>query len=185
MTDEQAKQFEENMRLVPFVLRRWFKAYRDIGDYDDVLQIGHIGLMRAVESYKPDKGFSFSTYAVKCIRNEILQSLRQARARPPTTSLDALMDEEGMTLLDILPAPGTDVDQLAYARERIQAISDAFDGEPILREVALKQMTQQEAAELLGISQAKVSRRLNAILKQHSKEEDNGQDQFDCHGDDP
>ena len=85
--DEDARQklIEHNMRLIVHVARK----YKIPGcTFDDLISIGSIGLIKAVRSYDMDTGTSLSTYAARCIENEILMSLRQSRKQQGDVSLD-------------------------------------------------------------------------------------------------
>lgn len=177
MTTEQEKLVEENLRLVDFVIRRKFPRWREIGEYEDVQQTGRIGLCKAAQTYDPDKGRMFSTYAAKCIRNELKMALRGVYAlsrerEDRQLSIDAVLGDDDFTLADIVPDPDADTERQTEVREKLQKLMAAFEDEPILFAVATKQMTQAEAAELLGISQPHVNRRIKSILRHMLKKEE-------------
>ena len=184
MTTEQEKLVEENLRMVDFVIRRKFPRWREIGEYEDVQQTGRIGLCKAAQTYDSGKG-QFSTYAAKCIRNELKMALRGVYAlsregEDRQLSIDAVLGDDDFTLADIVPDPGADTERQAEVREKLQKLMAAFEDEPILFAVATKQMTQAEAAELLGISQPHVNRRIKSILRHMLKKEDkHDQDQHE------
>lgn len=169
MTTEQEKLVESNLRLVDFVIHRKFPYWREIGEYEDTQQIGRIGLCKAAKTYDPTKGFSFATYAVKCVHNELKLSLRNInalsrRGEDRLLSMDAALDDDGFTLADLVSDPGADTEHQLEVREKLQKLKEAFEDEPILFAVATKQMTQREAADILGISQPQVCRRIKSIL---------------------
>lgn len=169
MTTEQETLVESNLRLVDFVIRRKFPRWREIGEYEDVQQIGRIGLCKAAQTYDPDKGRMFSTYAVKCIRNELKMALRCVNAlsrdgEDQRLSMDAVLGDDGFTLADLVPDPRADTERQLEVREKLQKLTEAFEDEPILFAVATRQMTQMEAADILGISQPHVRRRIKSIL---------------------
>ena len=175
MTTEQEKLVEGNLRLVDFVIRRKFPRWREIGEYEDVQQIGRIGLCKAAQTYDPDKGRMFSTYAAKCIRNELKMALRSINAPPRegedrAISLYSLIGEDASELLSLIPDPGADTEHQLEVREKIQKLTEAFEDEPILFAVATKQMTQMEAADILGISQPHVRRRIKSILDAYDRQ---------------
>lgn len=184
MTDAQKQLTEANIGLVPFIVRKHYPDASEIGTFGDRVQIGYVGLCRAAQTFDPEKGFTFATYAVKCIRNELnreLRTTRAARRTGETLSLDKLYGDASTPLLNLIPDPGADSERLIEAREAYKAIEKAFDGEPVLLAVATRQMTQAEAADLLGISQPHVGRRIKAILKNYFEKEDtHGKDQHDC-----
>lgn len=169
MTAEQEKLVESNLRLVDFVIRRKFPRWREIGEYEDVQQIGRIGLCKAAQTYDPDKGRMFSTYAAKCIRNELKMALRGINAlsregEDRRLSMDAVLGDDDFTLADLVPDPGADTEHQLEVREKLQKLTEAFEDDPILFAVATRQMTQMEASDILGISQPHVRRRIKSIL---------------------
>ena len=108
--DEDARQMliEHNMRLIVHIA----KKYKIPGcTFDDLISIGAVGLIKAVRSYKLDSGTSLSTYAARCIENEILMCLRQSRKQQADVSLNEPLgtDKDGnaVTFADLL---GTDPD---------------------------------------------------------------------------
>lgn len=174
MTAEQETLIEDNLRLVDFVIRRKFPRWREIGEYEDVQQIGRIGLCKAAQTFDPAKGHTFSTFAVKCIRNELKMALRAVNAlshegETKSISLYSLIGEDATELLNLIPDPSADTENQLEVQEKLRKLRAAFEDEPILFAVATKQMTQDEAAELLGISQPHVYRRIKSILKTYAK----------------
>lgn len=174
MTTEQEKLVEGNLRLVDFVIRRKFPRWREIGEYEDVQQIGRIGLCKAAQTYDPDKGRMFSTYAAKCVCNELKMALRSVNApsrerEDRTISLYSLIGEDTAELLSLIPDPGADTEHQLEVREKLQKLTEAFEDEPILFAVATRQMTQMEAADILGISQPHVRRRIKSILDAYDR----------------
>ena len=169
MTTEQEKLVESNLRLVGHTLRKYYPKDLPIGDRDDVWQIGCIGLCKAAMTFEPAKGFTFATYAVKCIRTEIQHELRKLQAMRRTTdesvlSLDAPIGEDSEEFSGLIPDPSADTEHQLEVREKLQKLMAAFEDEPILFAVATRQMTQMEAADILGISQPHVRRRIKSIL---------------------
>lgn len=162
------KLIEHNLRLVAHLA----KKYEGSGeDPDDLISIGTIGLIKAVESYHPDRGTKLATFAARCINNEILMYLRSNRKHRRDTSLyDPIgTDKDGneMTLVDLLGSDADDViDQVDFTWER----QKMFENLPLLaereREVICKRFgipdgeerTQREIAAELGISRSYVSR---------------------------
>lgn len=174
MTAEQEKLVEDNLLLVDFVIRRKFPRWREIGEYEDVRQTGRVGLCKAAQTYDADKECRFSTYAVKCIRNELKMALRSVNAlsrdgEDQRLSMDAVLGDEDLTLADLVPDPGADTERQMEVRDKLQKLLTAFEGEPILFAVATRQMTQMEAADLLGISQPHVRRRIKSILDAYDR----------------
>ena len=175
--DENAKNIliEHNLRLVVFLA----KKYENTGyEIDDLVSIGSIGLIKGINTYKPDKNIKLATYASRCIANEILMFLRKNKKRKTEISFeDALnYDNEGneLHLEDIL---GTEddlvskeyedkVDKLALQKE-INKLKPR-DKQIMVMRYGLnntKEYTQKEVAELLGISQSYISRIEKKVIK--------------------
>ena len=175
--DENAKNIliEHNLRLVVFLA----KKYENTGyELDDLVSIGSIGLIKGINTYKPDKNIKLATYASRCIANEILMFLRKNKKRKTEISFeDALnYDNEGneLHLEDIL---GTEddlvskeyedkVDKLALQKE-INKLKPR-DKQIMVMRYGLnntKEYTQKEVAELLGISQSYISRIEKKVIK--------------------
>lgn len=168
--DEEArnKLIEHNLRLVAHIV----KKFENTGeDNEDLISIGTIGLIKAIESYQQGKGTKLATYAARCIENEILMHLRSLKKAKKDVSLHDPIgtDKEGneISLLDIL---GSDKDeivdkvQLKIERSNIYNhihILDEREQEVIRARFGLggeEEKTQREIAKELGISRSYVSR---------------------------
>lgn len=168
--DEEARQMliEHNMRLIVHIARK----YKIPGcTFDDLISIGAIGLIKAVRSYNMDSGTSLSTYAARCIENEILMCLRQSRKQQADISLNEPLgtDKDGnaVTFADLL---GTDPDLVeSEVRRRItlSAVQRALPALPEREKLVLSMRyglndgvmhPQHEIARVLGISRSYVSR---------------------------
>ena len=169
------KLVEHNLRLVVFLA----KKYESTGyDLEDLVSIGSIGLIKAIETYKPDKNIKLATYASRCIANEILMYIRKNKKRRSEVSLEDSLtyDAEGneLHLEDIL---GTDeniifnefsrkVDKELLKSELIRL----NDREKLIMTLRYglnntDEYTQKEVAEMLGISQSYISRIEKKIIK--------------------
>lgn len=167
--DEARKELiTHNLRLVSHIARKY-----QVPGYgqDDLISIGVIGLIKAVNSYKPDSGTALGTYAARCIENEILMTLRSSRKRQGDVSLqDAIgTDGEGndITFMDVL---GTDQDALeeeVIRRVTIDRVHHALHLLPARERLVLEmryglqdgiQHPQHEIARILGLSRSYVSR---------------------------
>lgn len=174
--DEEVKSslVEHNLRLVVYIARKFDNTG---ADSDDLVSVGTIGLIKAVNSFRPDKNIKLATYASRCIENEILMYLRRLVRVRNEVSFDEPLntDWEGNELLlsDIL---GTDSDSIykdiesgvekellrsALARlpereRRIMNLRFGLDGR--------EEMTQKDVADLLGISQSYISRLEKKII---------------------
>lgn len=174
--DAKAKLIEHNLRLVAHITKKY---YATGGDQDDLISIGTIGLIKAVTSFKSDKGSRFATYASRCIENEILMFLRKASARRAEISIDEPLrsDENGGELLlsDVL---GGDADEISreleeeeerrLVRELVAALG-ARERSIIELRFGLnggRELTQKEVADRLHISQSYISRLEKRIMAQ-------------------
>ncbi|MFC3883008.1 RNA polymerase sporulation sigma factor SigK [Bacillus songklensis] len=159
---------EHNLRLVAHIV----KKFENTGeDSEDLISIGTIGLIKAIESYSQGKGTKLATYAARCIENEILMHLRALKKTKKDVSLhDPIgQDKEGneISLIDVLKSESDDVIdtiQLNMELEKIKEYIDILDDrerEVIVGRFGLdlqKEKTQREIAKELGISRSYVSR---------------------------
>ena len=161
------------------------KYYAQSSDQDDLISIGTIGLIKAINTFKPDKNIKLATYASRCIENEILMYLRRNSKTRLEVSIDEPLnvDWDGNELLlsDIL---GTDEDVICQGIEdEVEkdllntAISHLEPRERKIVELRYgladedgEEMTQKEVADLLGISQSYISRLEKKIMKRLKKE---------------
>lgn len=168
--DKEARNLliEHNLRLVAHIVKK-FENTRE--ENEDLISIGTIGLIKAIESYSPGKGTKLATYAARCIENEILMHLRALKKVRKDVSLhDPIgQDKEGneISLLDILQADVDDVvDTIQLNMEKKQIyeyihILDDREKEVVIGRFGLdlkKEKTQREIAKELGISRSYVSR---------------------------
>ncbi len=180
--DAEAKDklVEHNLRLVVYLAKKFESTGLDM---EDLVSVGTIGLIKAVNSYKPDKQIKLATYASRCIENEILMYMRKLSKRKSEVSLDEPLnvDGEGNELLlgDILGTDGEAVYQnvesqverqlleeglhkLSKREQRIIEMRFGLDGE--------EERTQKEVADLLGISQSYISRLEKKIISRLKRE---------------
>lgn len=171
LNDQDAKQIlvERNLRLVVYIA----KKFENTGiDFEDLISIGTIGLMKAINTFNVDKNIKLATYASRCIENEILMQLRKNTRIKNEVSIDEPLNKDGdgneLLLSDIL---GTDNDITSKAIEdevdmkllKI-AISKLNDREKYIMQLRFgigkddKEKTQKEVADMLGISQSYISR---------------------------
>ncbi len=180
--DEAARQelIEHNLRLVVYIARRFENTGINI---EDLISIGTIGLIKAVETYRMDKNIKLATYASRCIENEILMYLRKNASRRGEVSFDEPLntDWDGNELLlsDVL---GTDEDIVMRPieedvdRSLLAAAIDTLS--PREREIITlrfglgggREQTQKEVADRLGISQSYISRLEKRIINRLKKE---------------
>ena len=166
---------EHNLRLVAYIARRFENTGINI---EDLISIGTIGLIKAVNTYRSDKNIKLATYASRCIENEILMHLRKTAPQKSEVSFDEPLntDWDGNELLlsDIL---GTDADTVSTDIEKdaersmlYQAIGSLESRERSIMELRFglrkggKEHTQKEVADLIGISQSYISRLEKRIM---------------------
>ena len=175
--DKEAKDIliERNLRLVAHVV----KKYPGAGDNDDLISIGTIGLIKAITSYNDSKGTRLSTYAARCIENEVLMSIRQNKKRQNEVSLHDPVgtDSEGkeISLMDRLSMESEDVFEKVETKLRVKELYKRMKSVLGNRERKIVEMryglagskglTQKEIAYLMGISRSYVSRIEKKALK--------------------
>lgn len=179
MGDPRARDvlIERNLRLVAHVVKKYQSLDEDL---DDLISIGTIGLIKAVSTFDSKKATRLSTYAARCIDNELLMMLRSKKKHSKEVSLyDPIgTDREGneISLLDIIESPPLDVVELYSTNQNIQLLSRLLDSclsDKEYQVICLRyglfgkeEHTQKEIAKRLNISRSYVSRiEKNAILK--------------------
>ena len=171
---------EHNLRLVVYIARKFENTGINV---EDLISIGTIGLIKAINTFRPDKNIKLATYASRCIENEILMYLRKNQNVKTEISIDEPLnvDWDGNELLlsDIL---GTDNDVTYQSIEKevdIKLLSIAMEKlskreQEIMRLrfglCGNKEKTQKEVADLMGISQSYISRLEKRIIKRLKKE---------------
>lgn len=182
--EKEAKSslIEHNLRLVVYIAKKFDNTSVGV---EDLISIGTIGLIKAINTFNPDKNIKLATYASRCIENEILMYLRRISKTKMEVSIDEPLnvDWDGNELLlsDIL---GTDEDVIYKGMEEelekdllMDAIDRLSPREKRIVELryGLKdedgaEMTQKEVADLMGISQSYISRLEKKIMKRLKKE---------------
>ena len=180
--DENARKLlvEHNLRLVVYIARRFESTGINL---EDLISIGTIGLIKAINTFDPGKKIKLATYASRCIENEILMYIRKTANQKAEVSLDEPinMDCDGNELLlsDIL---GTDEDVILRPLEEDvdkKVLHQALDTLPPREQEIVflrfglagrKELTQKEVAQQMGISQSYISRLEKRILQRLRKE---------------
>ncbi len=175
--DEKARKklIEHNLRLVVHVVKKY---YTTDCEQDDLISIGTLGLIKAVNTFQPDKGVRLATYAARCIENEILMHFRSLKKSMHDISLDEPIetDSEGnpLTLMDILYTDDTvfeDINRKSdclKVRQFVSELEDEREKTILTLRYGLngnEPMTQIEVGNLLGISRSYVSRIETKSLK--------------------
>lgn len=184
--DKKAREklINHNMRLVAHVA----KKFNGATEADDLISVGSIGLMKAIDSYRPEKGSSLSTYASRCIENEILMLLRANKKHKVCISIDETIgyDKDGseLTVKDIIPQKEElDPDTIVEKRVLLEEIKEVMRFRLSEREynvISLRyglndgiEHTQQEVANSMNISRSYISRiesKALSILKEEFQE---------------
>ena len=162
------KLIEHNLRLVSHIIRKYYSSYQSP---DELLSVGSLGLIKAVDTFKSEAGTRFATYGAKCIQNEILMFFRSRKKYSQEVSLSETIDidKDGnpLTYLDIISAPDTIADDIDLEShiERIRIFVDTVllprEREIVVLRYGLhgyQPKTQREVAKHLGISRSYVSR---------------------------
>lgn len=176
--DEEAKQqlIVHNLRLVVYIAKKFESTGINV---EDLISIGTIGLIKAVNTFSPEKNIKLATYASRCIENEILMYLRKNQNRRKEISIDEPLniDWDGNELLlsDILGTDAdivsTDIEKDAERSMLYQAIGSLESRERSIMELRFglrkggKEHTQKEVADLIGISQSYISRLEKRIIR--------------------
>lgn len=160
---------ERNLRLVAHIAKKYY--YNGGCDNDDLISIGTIGLIKAIDSYNPDSGTRFATYAGKCLQNEILMFFRSQKKQALESSLSDTVetDKDGnpLTYMDIISSDD-DITEQIDLKIKIEKLMEGINKElqPIEKQIIIlryglgftKPITQREVAIKLGISRSYVSR---------------------------
>ena len=170
--DMQARQklITHNLRLVVHIVGKYAGSVKV--EADDLISVGTIGLMKAIDSFDYDKGVQLGTYASRCIDNEILMVLRANKKYKENMSLNSVVggDKDGndFMLMDIIPSDEDDLEDIADTNFLIDKICKSVNNcltkrekEVLERRYGLngkKVLTQKELAKELGISRSYVSR---------------------------
>ncbi len=168
------KLVEHNLRLVVYIAKKFENSGVNI---EDLISIGTIGLIKAVNTFKADKNIKLATYASRCIENEILMYLRKINQQKLDISLDEPLnvDWDGNELLlsDVLGSDGLEindnVEQEDEKRILHTCMQDLSDRERLIMNMRFgldgkKEHTQKEVADILGISQSYISRLEKRII---------------------
>ncbi len=178
---------EHNLRLVAHIVKKFDSKNTDT---DDLISIGTIGLIKGIDTYKKTPKVKITTYAARCIQNEILMFYRSNKKNQYTVSLNDSIgyDKEGneINLVDLLEDKGEDIldtiqvkDNIALLNKYMKKLNNR-EREIIIKRYGLnneKDLTQKEIADKLGISRSYVSRiekrALTKILREFIKSQNN------------
>lgn len=159
---------EHNLRLVAHIIKKYFTQSEDT---EDLISIGTIGLIKGINTYKPEKGVRLATYASRCIENEILMHFRANKKSAGDLSLSDALDVDsegnGLSVMDVV-ATEEDLADTLGSRELCGSLRSCIAETLDAREAQIIQLrygldgkaprTQRETAKLCGISRSYVSR---------------------------
>ena len=183
--DKKAKDklVEHNLRLVAHIIKKYYSANTE---NDELISVGTVGLIKAINSFENNKGTRLATYASRCIENEILMYFRSQRKSALDVSFDEPIetDNEGnpLTLIDIIAQEDTVLEDICLKNNLkklvgfVNEMDDLREKEIIILRYGLRgetPMTQNEIAKMYGISRSYVSRIETKALKKLKK-------RFDC-----
>lgn len=174
--EARKKLIEHNLRLVAHIIKKYYSNY---SDQDDLISIGTIGLIKGINSFKPEKGTKLATYCARCIENEILMYFRNAKKLSQEVSFSDPIDTDNegnpLTLMDIIAMDDTIVDDIDTKNKLkklviyLKEMPENRDKEILIKRYGLngkEPMTQKEVAKELGISRSYVSRIEKRILNE-------------------
>ena len=174
--DEEARSrlIEHNLRLVVYIARRFENTGTCL---EDLISIGTVGLIKAINTFRADKNIKLATYASRCIENEILMYMRKHGAERSEVSIDEPLniDWDGNELLlsDVLGSEEESMDDELERQEERRVLHGALAALPPRERLIIemrygfsgrKELTQKEVADVLGISQSYISRLEKKIL---------------------
>ncbi|MBQ7965421.1 MAG: RNA polymerase sporulation sigma factor SigK [Ruminococcus sp.] len=178
------KLVEHNLRLVAHIIKKY---YHCVSDQDDLVSIGTIGLIKAVNTYNPDKKIKLSSYASRCVENEILMHFRNCKKSAQDISLNEAIDSDKdgnpLTLMDIMATEDCIIDDidtkinLEKLYTYMNEVLDEREIEILTLRFGLKNhtpLTQREIAKLLNISRSYVSRIEKKALESLRKKYEHG-----------
>lgn len=174
------KLIVHNLRLVVYISKKFETAGANI---EDLISIGTIGLIKAVNTFNPDKNIKLATYASRCIENEILMFLRKSSQLKNEVSIDEPLntdwDGNELLLCDVLGSDpdiiNRDIENTLECNLLLEAVSKLNQRESLIMELRFglngkKEHTQKEVADYLGISQSYISRLEKRIIKRLKRE---------------
>lgn len=178
-TTAKNQLIEHNLRLVAHIVKKYYSANCE---QDDLISIGTIGLIKAVNTFKPDKKIRLATYAARCIENEILMYFRNLKKSSQDVYISEPIDTDkngnALTFIDII-ADESNVEDEIDTKLKIEKLRNVFEKTLDKREIEIvnmryglngeSELTQREIAKKLNISRSYVSRIETATLEKLKK----------------
>lgn len=166
--DARNTLIEHNLRLVAHVVKKYYTASADT---DDLISIGTVGLIKGIDTYRPERGVRLATYVARCAENEILMYFRSLKKSSADVSLSEALDTDtegnSLSLMDVLAVEDDLAERVNLAEEArkvrnlVNTLLDSRESEIISARYGLNgesPLTQRECAARLGISRSYVSR---------------------------
>lgn len=175
--DEKAREklITHNLRLVVYIAKKFENSGVNI---EDLISIGTIGLIKAVNTFSPEKNIKLATYASRCIENEILMHLRKIASQKVEISLDEPLntdwDGNELMLADVLGSDGDEINREMEEEDEKRILLQVIDTLPEREKEIIdmrfglgekEELTQKQVADKLGISQSYISRLEKRIIK--------------------
>lgn len=175
--DDRAREklIVHNLRLVVYIAKKFENSGVSI---DDLISIGTIGLIKAVNTFSPEKNIKLATYASRCIENEILMHLRKIASQKMVVSLDEPLntdwDGNELMLADVLGSEGDEISREIEENDEKRILLQVIDALPTREKEIIEmrfglgdkeELTQKEVADIMGISQSYISRLEKRIIK--------------------
>lgn len=175
--DEKAREqlITHNLRLVVYIAKKFESSGVNI---EDLISIGTIGLIKAVNTFSPEKNIKLATYASRCIENEILMYLRKIASQKMEVSLDEPLntdwDGNELMLSDVLGSDGDEINREMEEEDEKRILLKVIDTLPQREREIIdmrfglgdkEELTQKQVADKLGISQSYISRLEKRIIK--------------------
>jgi RNA polymerase sporulation-specific sigma factor len=175
--DEKAREklIVHNLRLVVYIAKKFENSGVNI---DDLISIGTIGLIKAVNTFSPEKNIKLATYASRCIENEILMYLRKIASQKMVVSLDEPLntdwDGNELMLADVLGSDGDEISREIEENDEKRILLQVIDALPVREKEIIEmrfglgekeELTQKEVADIMGISQSYISRLEKRIIR--------------------
>ena len=169
------KLIVHNLRLVVYIAKKFENSGVNL---DDLISIGTIGLIKAVNTFSPEKNIKLATYASRCIENEILMYLRKIASQKMVVSLDEPLnvdwDGNELMLADVLGSEGDEISREIEEDDEKRILLKIIDDLPKREKTIIEmrfglgekeELTQKEVADIMGISQSYISRLEKRIIK--------------------
>ena len=166
--DARNTLIEHNLRLVAHVVKKYYTASADT---DDLISIGTVGLIKGIDTYRPERGVRLATYVARCAENEILMYFRSLKKSSADVSLSEALDTDtegnSLSLMDVLAVEDDLAERVNLAEEArkvrnlVNTLLESRESEIISARYGLNgesPLTQRECAARLGISRSYVSR---------------------------